>query len=116
MRVLLGVLLAIAALVALGGLAELVTAPYTDAELLDLVDDWEPYAIGTFFCLLLELVLSLFAGVLAWLCRGQSRHLAVATALIALLGGGVKLGRHIMLTKRMARLRSQTFDGFYGPF
>jgi hypothetical protein len=113
MRVLLSLLLAIAVLMALGGLTELVRPPYTDAELLNLVDDWEPYAIGTFFCLSLEWLLSLFAGILAWLGHGLSRRLAIATALIALLAGGVKLGRHIILTKRTTRLTDPTYDGFY---
>lgn len=113
MRVLLSVLLAIAVLMALGGFAELVTAPDTDAELLNLVDSWEPYAIGTFFCLSLEFVLSLFAGILAWFGHGLSRRLAIATALIALLAGGVKLSSHILLTKRTARLTDHTYDWFY---
>jgi hypothetical protein len=113
MRVLLSVLLAIAVLMALGGLAELATAPNTDAELLNLLDSWEPYAIGAFFCLSLELLLSLFAGILAWLGHGLSRRLAIATAFIALLAGGVKLGSHIILTKRTARLTDHTYDWFY---
>src|SRR5262245_27426333 len=114
MRLLLSVLLAAATLMALGGFAELVTAPDTDADVLNLIDTWEPAVIGTYFCLLLEAMVALFAGLLAWLGSAQSRRLAIATALMALLAGAVKLGRHIKLTRRIARLTAQTGDEFYG--
>src|SRR5262245_1253236 len=114
MRLLLGVLLATATLVALGGFAQLVTAPDTDADLLTLIETWEPDAIGTYFFFLLETMVALFAGLLAWLGSAQTRRLAIATALMALLAGGVKLGRHIMLTRRIARLTAPTGDEFYG--
>ena len=95
------------------GAYEWANPPFTDDELRNFVDSWEPSAWVTMFALVAMGVVAVVSLPVAVLVKRRLvRALAVATALLAIVGGGLVYRNHVELTQRVTRLTGQTFGGF----
>lgn len=110
------ILLVLVGFVGLQAVWELVYPRFTDEQLMNFVDTWEPHAIGTGVVLLFLLGVIVVAAVAVWNGEQSIRRLALAILIATVVAGGVQIWNHVVLTDRTARVTGQTFGGFYGLF
>lgn len=115
MKIFLGCLLALALIVSASAVKDLIWSPYSDQELIELVDSWEVYAGFTILVLVLMTgVAAVSTAAAVWKGDRRRRRLALATLVVAVAAAGLQTWSHAALTKRTTRVSGQTFGGFYG--
>ena len=115
MKLLLAVSVIVSLAIAVGGVWQLLSPPYSDAQIAaSLVDTWEVHALTTSFALVL---LSVLACITLAICMfsGKRLRLAACVAFFVISAGiGVQLAAHVVLTHQVARVTGQKFGPLYG--
>lgn len=89
--------------------------PFTDAQLTNLVDTWQPHAYATTVVLALLAIVFVTTLAIAIAVRRQpTRSMALSTSLLAVAGALLLVRNHAALTHRVTELTGQTFGGWNG--
>ena len=114
MKSFLTVLVATAFVAIVNGVWQILSPPYSDAQIAaSLVDTWQPHAFVTGVVLALLFV----AGCVAAFCLFASRHLRRTSwvALLAIvLAICTQFAGHVLLSHQATRVTGQTFGALYG--
>jgi hypothetical protein len=97
------------------GVPQWVNPPFSDEELRNFVDTWEPSAWFTMFALIaMGIVFVISLPVAIVVNRLPTRWVAAGTAVLAVAGAFLFYRNHAELTHRVSELTRQTFGGFNG--
>jgi hypothetical protein len=97
------------------GIHEWAYPPFTDEQLRNFVDSWEPSAWFTMFALVaMGVVFVISLPVAVVVKRQPTRAVAVGTTLLAVAAALLFYRNHAELTHRVTELTGQTFGGFNG--
>ncbi len=97
------------------GVHEWVYPPFTDEELRNFVDTWEPSSWFTMFALVaMGIILVIALPVAIVVNRQPTRWVAASTALLSVTGALLFYRNHAELTHRVTELTGQTFGGING--
>jgi len=97
------------------GVYEWASPPFTDEQLRNFVDTWEPSAWFTMFALVAMAVVFVITLPVAIVVKGQpTRAVAAVTVLLAVSGAFLIYRNHAELTHRVTQLTGQTFGGLNG--
>jgi hypothetical protein len=97
------------------GIHEWAYPPFTDEQLRNFVDTWEPSAWFTMFALVaMGVVFVISLPVAVVVKRQPTRAVAVGTSLLAVAAALLLYRNHAELTHRVTELTGQTFGGFNG--
>ena len=97
------------------GIHEWAYPPFTDEQLRNFVDTWEPSAWFTMFALVaMGVVFVISLPVAVVVKRQPTRAVAVGTSLLAVEAALLLYRNHAELTHRVTELTGQTFGGFNG--
>jgi ABC-type sugar transport system permease subunit len=97
------------------GIHEWLYPPFTDEELQNFVDTWEPSAWLTMIALIALAFVAIISLPVAILVRQRPvREVATVTVLLAFAAGAIVFRNHVELTRRVTELTGQTFGGFNG--
>jgi uncharacterized integral membrane protein len=97
------------------GIHEWAYPPFTDEQLRNFVDTWEPSMWFTMFALVaMGLVFVISLPVAIAVKRQPTRAVAIGTTLLAVAGALLFYRNHAELTHRVTELTGQTFGGFNG--
>jgi hypothetical protein len=106
-------LLAIAACV--WGINDWISPPFTDEELKNFVDSWQPSALVTTFSVATLGVAALVVLPATIIVKEHFvRAIAIGTFLLTIAGAGIILRNHVAMTHRVTELTGQTFGGLNG--
>ena len=114
MKSFLTVLVATAFVAIVNGVWQILSPPYSDAQIAaSLADTWQPHAFVTGMVLALLFI----SGCVALFCLFAGRHLRRISwvALLAiLLAMGTQFAGHVLLSHQATRVTGQTFGALYG--